>query len=152
MPTKKALKGTIPVNDVQLYFESIGQGAQNLLWDHGLPLNSKSWTPQLQHFNPLCRNTLFDLRGYGKSSKLPKDYANLTDLYLSDILSVMDHCQLKKTVLIGFASAWHAALRFAALYPERLSKLIVINGSPCLPVKIIGKEVLLKKVSMKWFP
>ena len=50
---------------------------------------------------------------------------------MHDFLSVLEHCQLEKPTLVGFASAGHAALRFAALYPHKISKLIVINGSPC---------------------
>ena len=123
--------GLIPVHEGELFYSQSGKGHLSLLWMHGLPINSDAWLPQLQHFDPLVRNTVFDLRGYGRSSKLPPSVDSVTDLYMDDMLQVMAHCRLDKPVLIGFASAGHAALRFAALYPEKISHLIVINGSPC---------------------
>ena len=123
--------GFIPVNNGQLYYAQSGQGEQSIVWVHGLPLNSDAWYPQLRHFNPLCRNIVFDLRGYGRSSKLPENCSSVTDLYLDDFLAVLHHCQLKKPVLVGFASAGHAVMRFAALFPQAISQLVVINGSPC---------------------
>jgi pimeloyl-ACP methyl ester carboxylesterase len=123
--------GVIPLHQGELFYSQSGQGSLSLLWMHGLPLNSDAWAPQLQHFDPLVRSAVFDLRGYGRSSKLPPAVDSITDLYVDDILRVMAHCRLDKPVLIGFASAGHQALRFAALYPEKISHLIVINGSPC---------------------
>ncbi|KTD06984.1 alpha/beta fold hydrolase [Legionella jamestowniensis] len=123
--------GIIPREEGHLFYSVSGQGTQNVLWIHGLPLQSESWLPQLQYFDKDCRNIVFDLRGYGRSSKLPKPCDNVTDLYLADILAVLDHLQLNQPVIVGFASAGHGVLRFAAQHPDKLSQLIVINGSPC---------------------
>ena len=127
----------VAVDQGQLYFHQSGstENSNDILWIHGLPLNSDSWAPQLAHFDPLCRNTVFDLRGYGRSSKLPKKYDSVTSLYMDDFLKVIEHCNLKQPTIVGFASAGHAALRFAALHPDMLNKLIIINGSPCFMTK-----------------
>lgn len=121
----------IAVEDGELYLRHSGQGNEHILWVHGLPLNSDAWYGQLLCFDLLCRNTVFDLRGYGKSSKLPQNCTSVTDLYMADFLKVIEASNVNDTVLVGFASAGHAALRFAALYPEKVRKLIIINGSPC---------------------
>lgn len=123
--------GTIALEDHHLFYAVSGQGEQAVIWMHGLPLSSESWLPQLQYFDRRCRNIVFDLPGYGLSSKLPPSCKSVSDLYVQDILTVMDHLAVHKPVLVGFASAGHGALRFAAQHSERLSKLIVINGSPC---------------------
>lgn len=121
----------IELMDGSLYCKQTGKGETPILWVHGLPLSLDAWYPQLNYFETKANNTVFDLRGYGRSSKLPNDYTSVTDLYMDDFKKVIDFCKLEKPILVGFASAGHAVLRFAALYPDLISKLIVINGSPC---------------------
>ena len=79
----------IGVKGGRLFFKQSGLGDKNILWVHGLPLNSDAWSSQLAYFNRLCRNTVFDLRGYGQSSKLPEHYESVTALYMDDFLSIM---------------------------------------------------------------
>jgi non-heme chloroperoxidase len=111
------------------YFVS-GRGEDPVVWLHGLPLDSRSWSAQRAHFDPLARNIFVDLRGYGASSKLPADRADVTQLYADDLNHLLTHLDLHEVALIGFASAGHVALRFAAQHPQRLAKLAVINASP----------------------
>lgn len=108
-----------------------GAGESAIVWVHGLPLDSRSWEPQRRHFAPLCRNVFVDLRGYGQSSRLPASTADVTGLYCSDLLALFDGVALRRAMLVGFASAGHVALRFAALHSERVARLVTINGSPC---------------------
>lgn len=75
-------------------------------------------------------NIFVDLRGYGASSKLPADVKDLTQLYCDDILAVMDHLKIPKANVVGFASAGHVALRFAAQQAQRVNKLVALNASP----------------------
>ncbi len=121
----------VKVKEGELYCKQSGKGEHPILWVHGLPLSSEAWYPQLNYFDSKAQNTVFDLRGYGCSSKLPDSYSSVTDLYMDDFQTIITECKLKQPTLVGFASAGHAVLRFAALYPELISKLIVINGSPC---------------------
>ncbi len=111
------------------------QESSPILWLHGLPLSSVSWLPQYNHFKTSTRRQIFvDLRGYGKSSKLPQpasveDYS-VTELYVSDVVELLRHLRVPKAVFIGFASAGHLALRIAAQHSHLVDKLIVLNGSP----------------------
>jgi non-heme chloroperoxidase len=111
------------------YFVS-GRGKVPVVWLHGLPLDSRSWSAQRAHFDPLARNVFVDLRGYGASSRLPADCADVTQLYTDDLDRLLRHLDLREVTLIGFASAGHIALRFAAQHPQGLAKLAVINASP----------------------
>ena len=107
-----------------------GRGDRTIIWVHGLPLDSRSWEAQRRHFEPLCRNIFIDLRGYGQSTKLPTGTPDVTALYCSDLTALFDALALDGAALVGFASAGHVALRFAALNTNRISKLVTINGSP----------------------
>jgi non-heme chloroperoxidase len=120
----------LDVDDARLAYYTSGRGEEPVVWLHGLPLDSRSWSAQRAHFDPLACNVFVDLRGYGASSKLPPDCADVTQLYTNDLDRLLTHLDLLNVALIGFASAGHVALRFAAQHPDRLAKLAVINASP----------------------
>jgi len=120
----------LDVDDARLAHYIAGRGEEPVVWLHGLPLDSRSWSAQRAHFDPLACNVFVDLRGYGASSKLPLDCVDVTQLYTDDLERLLTHLNLRGVALIGFASAGHVALRFAAQHPDRLTKLAVINASP----------------------
>ena len=101
-----------------------------IVWVHGLPLDSRSWAAQQEFFDTRARNVFLDLRGYGASSQLPPDVSGVTALYVADLAALVQHLGLTDPLLVGFASAGHVALRFAAQHPDLVGKLAVINGSP----------------------
>ncbi|KAK5989553.1 Pimeloyl-[acyl-carrier] methyl ester esterase-like protein [Cladobotryum mycophilum] len=101
-----------------------------VIWVHGLPLDSRSWSAQYDEFSQRFHNVFVDLRGYGASSKLPLLVTDITQLYCDDILALMDHLNISTATIVGFASAGHVALRFAAQQPDRVSKLVLLNASP----------------------
>ena len=112
------------------------QGGENgtIIWLHGLPLDSRSWELQRRHFAALCHNVFVDLRGYGRSTALLHTN-HVSDLYCRDLLALLDALEIATVTLVGFASAGHVALRFAALHPDRIGKLVAINASPCFRVR-----------------
>ena len=101
-----------------------------IVWVHGLPLDSRSWSAQREFFDTRARNVFLDLRGYGASSELPPDTTGVTALYVADLAALIQHLGLTAPLLVGFASAGHVALRFAAEHPGLVGKLAVLNGSP----------------------
>lgn len=120
----------LEVDGGSIAWRESGSGPSTVVWVHGLPLDSGSWRLQEEHFAPLARNVLLDLRGYGRSSKLPAGVRDVTQLYVDDVNALLEHLDLTDVVLVGFASAGHVALRLAAQHPQRLARLVVVNGSP----------------------
>ena len=80
-----------------------------------MPLNGRSWYAQVDHFRRRFRNVTIDLRGYGKSSKLPAGVSGVTDLYVADFKALINYLVLDRPVMVAHASGAHGALRFAAL-------------------------------------
>jgi pimeloyl-ACP methyl ester carboxylesterase len=119
----------LEVDGGQLAYYISGRGELPVVWLHGLPLDTRSWSAQRAHFDPLARNVFVDLRGYGASSPLPGG-ADVTQLYADDLGRLLTHLDLPAATVVGFASAGHVALRFAAQHPHRLARLAVINASP----------------------
>ena len=116
--------------DGEIAFWEEGEGSQTIIWIHGLPLASQSWGAQRQYFRKNYHNIYMDLRGYGESSKLPANVEDVTELYCNDLRTLMDHLKLERANIVGFASAGHVALRFAAQNPGRVVRLVTINGTP----------------------
>lgn len=120
----------LTVENGEIAWWEVGEGDETLVWVHGLPLDSRSWEAQRRYFSGRCRNLFLDLGGYGQSTKLPSGTKDVTALYCADLVALLDHLNLSSVMLVGFASAGHVALRFAAIHPERVAKLVTINASP----------------------
>jgi len=119
----------LDVPDGRIAWRETGAGTP-IIWIHGLPLDSSSWRHQEEHFAHKARNIFLDLRGYGQSTKIPAGTADVTQLYVDDVTALVRHLGVQRIVLVGFASAGHVALRFAAQHPDVLAYLVTINGSP----------------------
>jgi non-heme chloroperoxidase len=122
--------GYVTVDDGRIYCDDVGLGARTIVWIHGLPLNGDAWRAQIDYFAPRYRNVVIDLRGYGRSSKLPAGVASVTDLYVSDLKRVFARLDIARAILVGFASGGHGALRFSATHGAFVEQLVLINASP----------------------
>jgi pimeloyl-ACP methyl ester carboxylesterase len=45
-----------------------------------------------------------------------------------DLLGLLDHFGLRKAVLVGHSLGAHIAVRFAATHPERVARLVLVDG------------------------
>jgi pimeloyl-ACP methyl ester carboxylesterase len=72
-----------------------------------------------------CYCVLPDLRGHGASCK-PGNYA--LPHFLMDARRLLNHLQLARVALIGHSLGGHIACRYAALFADQISALIVVEG------------------------
>jgi pimeloyl-ACP methyl ester carboxylesterase len=93
---------------------------------HGLTANHTCWASVADLLSPAYRVIAYDLRGRGESDKPDKGYS--LALHNDDLEGLLDHFGLKKAVLVGHSLGAHIALRFAAAHPERVSKLVLVDG------------------------
>jgi pimeloyl-ACP methyl ester carboxylesterase len=93
---------------------------------HGLTANHTCWASVADLLSPAYRLIAYDLRGRGESDKPDKGYS--LALHNEDLEGLLDHFGFKKAVLVGHSLGAHIALRFAAMHPERVSKLVLVDG------------------------
>jgi pimeloyl-ACP methyl ester carboxylesterase len=93
---------------------------------HGLTANHTCWASVADVLSPAHRLIAYDLRGRGESDKPEKGYS--LALHGEDLLGLLDHFGLKKAVLVGHSLGAHIAVRFAAVHPERIAKLVLVDG------------------------
>ena len=67
-----------------------------------------------------------DLRGHGRSEPSTPDTWRV-DTWASDLLALFDRLEIEQPALIGGGFGSFVALRFAQQWPERISKLVVVN-------------------------
>ena len=93
---------------------------------HALTANHLCWASVADLLSPAHRLIAYDLRGRGESDKPDKGY-NLA-IHGEDLEALLDHFELKKAILVGHSLGANIALRFAATRPQRVERLVLIDG------------------------
>jgi len=102
-------------------------GREVVLLSSGLGGSGAFWAPQMAALTERWPVVLYDHRGTGRSVReLPDDYtlAHMAD----DMVKVMDALGLAKAHVVGHAAGGNAGLQLALDQPDRLGKLVVVNG------------------------
>jgi len=93
------------------------------------------WVPQLAARMRVVRP---DMRGFGRSSPMPRDYAWSADRVVDDFVALMDQLGLDRFHLVGAKVGGTMALHFAARHPGRVSTLTVL-GPPTRGASSAGR-------------
>jgi len=112
--------GYAPVQGGELYFETTGSGPALLLIHAGIA-DYSMWDDQYYEFARHYRVVRFDARGYGRSRTESVTFSNR-----QDILELLDHLGIGKTIVIGVSRGGQMAVDFTLEHPERVSALIPV--------------------------
>lgn len=116
--------GRLQVNQGKLFFECAGKG-ETVVFLHGFALDARMWTPQFEAFQSAFRVVRYDLRGFGRSSLPPAgEYAHEDDLN-----ALLLHLGAKRAHVVGLSMGGRMALRFAALHPEMVESLVLVDSA-----------------------
>ena len=106
---------------------AIWEGAgKEILCIHGLTANCRFWDCLANVLSPHHRVIAMDLRGRGLSDKPPTGYS--IDSHCKDVLALMDDLGLERPVLMGHSLGAFISLVFAAQTPQRVDRLILVDG------------------------
>jgi len=95
---------------------------------HGSNADLHTWEPWVQALRTRYRVIRFDQVGHGLTGPDPKeDYS--TANYVADIGEVADKLGVQKFILGGNSMGGKHALAFAIAHPERLTGLVLVDGS-----------------------
>ncbi len=111
-----------------LYYEFHGrEDATPLILSPGLGGSAGYWTPNLAALSANYRVLLYDHRGTGRSDRtLPQTVT--VDAMADDLIALMNAIGVERAHLVGHAAGGVIGLAMALKAPERLGKLIVVNG------------------------
>ncbi len=108
---------------MQLHYQTAGQG-QPLILIHGLFGSADNWGSIARHFAQHFQVISVDLRNHGRSPHSDSQtYLEMAE----DLLALCDALGLQQIYLLGHSLGGKVAMQFATQYPERVSKLIVVD-------------------------
>ncbi len=94
---------------------------------HGGLDQKRSWDWTAVALADRYRVVAYDLRGHGTSEWVNDgDYGVMDHVF--DLASLIDHLQQDRFRLVGHSLGGNIALRYAGLFPERVEKLVAIEG------------------------
>ncbi|MBI4609504.1 MAG: alpha/beta hydrolase [Candidatus Rokubacteria bacterium] len=116
----------VKVNGVSLAVQDWpGKGAAAVCI-HGLTANHACWASIADILSPDYRLIAYDLRGRGESDKPEKGYS--LQIHCQDLVGLLDHFGVKKAIIMGHSLGAHIGVCFAARFPQRVSKLVLVDG------------------------
>lgn len=111
-----------------LYYELRGpEDAPTLILSSGLGGSANYWAPNLAAFAERFRVITYDHRGTGRSDRALPETVTVDD-FADDMLALMDILGVQRAHIVGHAAGGVAGLALALKAPERLDRLVVVNG------------------------
>lgn len=92
---------------------------------HGFPFNRLMWTPQIKSISSKYRAITFDVRGHGDSDFGDGQY--LIEIFVDDLIGLLDHLKIERAVLVGLSMGGYIALRAIERNPERVAALVLCD-------------------------
>jgi haloacetate dehalogenase len=146
-------EATTEVGGVPVFFRAAGSGPVVVLL-HGHPRTSATW----HRVAPLLVEAGFrviapDLRGYGRSGTPDADdehrvYSKRSTA--NDIVGLMDELGHDRFAVVGHDRGSYVGLRLAVDHPDRVSRLVVMDGVP-ISEAVARADVRFAKRWWHWF-
>lgn len=118
---------TATANGIDLNYVESGQGAQTVVFAHGLLLDHHMFEAQRQALEGRYRVVAYDHRGQGDSAPAAGGYD--MDSLTEDAVDLIRATQSAPCHFIGLSMGGFVGMRLAARYPELLRSLTLLNTS-----------------------
>jgi pimeloyl-ACP methyl ester carboxylesterase len=121
-PSMKKAKGDEIMINVAVWEGS----GRPILCVHGITANCRCWDVLAAALTPEYRVIAMDLRGRGRSDKPDMGYS--LNHHIRDINCLLNDLDIEKAVIMGHSLGAFIGLALAAEYPERIDRLILVDG------------------------
>jgi len=120
----------VPVGGAELYAREVGNGPSIIILHGGPDFDISYMLPEMDRLSDAYHLIYYDQRGRGKSANnvKPEDVTLASDI--ADIDKVRQYFHLDSVTLLGHSWGTVLALEYALQYPERVSRLILMNPGP----------------------
>ena len=116
-------KGTVKVDDVNLYFELYGRG-DPLILISGTGMTCAYWRIfQVPEFSKYYQVLIYDHWGLGRSDKPDMPYT--TQLFAKDCAGLMDALRIESAHIMGHSMGGRVAQWLALDYPQKVRSLVL---------------------------
>ena len=136
------------VNGIRLHYAESGGGDNLVIFLHGFPEFWYSWRKQLEALSGDFHVVAPDLRGYNLSDKPSRVEDYKIDKISADVVGLIDHFGAKQAAIVGHDWGAGVAWAIAQKYPERVSKLAVLQ----VPIAAAWRaNMSLKQLLRSWY-
>ncbi|MEO8956485.1 MAG: alpha/beta fold hydrolase [Ktedonobacteraceae bacterium] len=131
MPTKPVLEDFISTAALTFHYVKWGTQGPPIVCVHGLTANAFFFQAVADDLARDHQVYAYDLRGRGDSDKPEQGYS--VPIHAEDLAQLIDAWGLERPIIIGHSLGALISLYFAAHYPTKLSKLILVDAGAPLP-------------------
>lgn len=119
---------TITVNKLLVSYTDKGSDKmKSIILIHGFPFNKSMWKNQIEALKDNVRVITYDIRGHGNTNNGSEAYS--IELFVNDLIGLMDALQIDKTIIGGLSMGGYIALSAIEKYPERFHALVLSDTS-----------------------
>lgn len=111
---------------IEIQLAEWGSGGKTVLCIHGMTANCRSWDRMAPALTRGHRVLGLDLRGRGLSGKPLTGYS--LNHHVRDIRFLLEDQGLKRVTLLGHSLGAYISVMFSALFPEKVDRLILLDG------------------------
>ncbi len=121
----------IVAGDITLRYVQWGRQGPPIICVHGITANAFCFQALADNLAVDHRVFAYDLRGRGDSDKPESGYS--IPHHADDLAELIDELGLDRPVVVGHSLGGFIALHFATHYPQKLSKLVLVDAGASLP-------------------
>lgn len=144
-------RATLPNGETIAYREA-GRGETALVLVHGNMSSSVHWEQTMAALEGQCRIIAPDLRGFGDSG-YAAPFDSLAEL-AEDVAALLALLDVRACVAVGWSAGGGVAMELAAMHPDRVRRLVLINpvpptGYPMFRKNAAGQPILTELLQTK---
>jgi pimeloyl-ACP methyl ester carboxylesterase len=109
---------------------------ETIVFVHGFTENTTAYRAWIPHLSRHYRLVMFDLRGFGKTAAVSEDFKYSTELYVDDLVRVINRLAGESVHLIGAKSGCISIMRLAATRADLVKSLTLV----CPPLVAPGGD------------
>ncbi|MEE8443613.1 MAG: alpha/beta hydrolase [Dehalococcoidia bacterium] len=119
-------KGWLNNGGLGMHFLDWGGSGSPIVALHGMASSCHWYDLVIPHLRDTFRFVALDQRAHGKTDQPSTGYDWAT--LAGDVVGALDHLRIERAVVIGHSWGASVALNVAALHPERVAALVMIDG------------------------
>jgi len=138
MPVSPVRDEYIIAGDLTFHYIQWGEQGPPIICATGITANAFCFQALADELLSTHRVISYDLRGRGDSDKPESGYS--LPIHAQDLAEIIDALELDRPVVLGHSLGAMIGLYFAAHYPDKLSKLVLLDGGGHLPWRTLEDQ------------
>lgn len=117
----------ISVNNVELFFQDVGNGEQTIVFSHGYLMDNRMFQGQIDALKTQFRCLAYDHRGHGQSATPTQGYE--LDNLVDDAIAFIEALNVAPVHFVGMSTGGFIAMRIAVRRPDLLKSIVLMDTS-----------------------